>query len=81
MSQFYTEMHNRGMKNLSESAAPGNWLAVAGSLYPQPPATLSCRGRSTGSSSFSQAAQQKYPANQREQKDAHSTSRLGVSRR
>ena len=30
MSKFYTETHNKGMKDLSESAAPGNlglpWL-------------------------------------------------------
>ena len=60
MSQFYTETHNRGMKDLSKSAASGtlglSWLDP--SIF-SPPAVLACRGRSAGSFSFSQAAQQK----------------------
>ena len=63
------------------------WLAVVGSLYLQPPATLVCRGRDAGPFSFFQIAQQKCSCalrtkeDRKEQRDAHSTSKLGVSRR
>ena len=63
------------------------WLAVVGFLCLQPPATLGCRGRGAGLFSFFQTAQQKRLCTLRtkedgkEQRDAHSTSMLGVSRR
>ena len=82
ISQFYTETHNKGMKDLSESATPSNpGLAVVGPSYLPLPTALPYRGGGAGLFSFSQEAQQKCHVNQREHKDTHSTSRLGVSRR
>ena len=64
MSQFHTEMHNRGWKTY---------------LNPQPPATLACRGwtlvssapgnQSAGSFSIFQIAQQKCPCTLRTKED------------
>ena len=76
-----------GVKDLSEFAPPRQpWLAGDGPLCLQPPETLACRDWSAGSFSFFQIAQQKCPCTLRtkkdgkEQRDAHSTSMLGVSR-
>ena len=62
------------------------WLAVNRSLYLQPPVALACRGRGTGLFlSSKQLGRNTYVSCEpkrtgKKQRDAHSTSKLGVSR-
>ena len=82
MSQFHTEMHNRGMKDLSESAAPGNlglpWLDPC--IF-SPRQSWPARAGALVRSLFPKWLSRSALRTKENRKDAHPTSRLGVSRR
>ena len=82
MSQFHTETYSRGVENLSESIAPGNlgspWLDPY-IFSPRQPC-LAGVGASVRSP-FPKWLSRSALRTKENRKDAHPTSRLGVSRR
>ena len=82
MSQFHTETHSRGMKDLSESAALGNlgspWLDPY-TFSPRQPCLAGARAPVR--SPFPECLSRSALRTKENRKDAQPTSRLGVSHR